>query len=296
MNTYFDCIPCFLRQAIDLARFVTDDQAIHEKVIREVLREVSTMDLSDTPPAMGQRIHTLVRQLTNNRDPYRQIKDTYNRFALGLYDEMKQKINAADNPFDAAVRLAIAGNIIDFGPQSHLTHQQVTHAIDECFTAALPRAAVTRLNQAIRDAQSILYLADNAGEIVFDRLLIEQLPHNRVTVAVKAGPIINDATIEDAQAVGLTQLVEVIDNGSDAPGTILADCSQAFRQRFHQADLIIAKGQGNYETLSNVNATIFFLLKAKCPVIAGHLDMPLGSLVLTNRTKTQPQLLGLVPA
>ncbi len=293
MKTYFDCVPCFLRQALDLARFVTDDETIHENVIREVLRKASTINLSDTPPAMGQHIHRLVRQMTNNDDPYRQVKDTYNRFALDIYDEMTNKITSADNPFDTAVRLAIAGNIIDFGPQSHLTHQQVTQTIEECFTAELSADAVARLQQAILDADNILYLADNAGEIVFDRLLIEQLPHDKITLAVKGGPVINDATMHDAETAGLTTLVDVIDNGSDAPGTILTDCSDSFRKHFQQADLIIAKGQGNYETLSGADANIFFLLKAKCPIIAQHLDVPLGSLVLTT---TQPQQTDLVSA
>jgi len=111
-------------------------------------------------------------------------------------------------------------------------------------------------------------------------LLIEQLPAEKVTVVVKARPVINDATMEDAKVAGLTEIVEVIDNGSDVPGTILESCSQTFRNRFAKADLIIAKGQGNYETLSDVEKNIFFILKAKCSVIAKDLGCEVGEMIL----------------
>ena len=136
--------------------------------------------------------------------------------------------------------------------------------------------------QALSKAHKILYLADNAGEIAFDRLLIEQLLPERVTLAVRGAPVINDATMDDARAVGLHEIVEVIDNGSDAPGTILADCSEDFNRRFAEADLILAKGQGNFETLSDDHRKIYFLFKAKCPVIAAHVGLPVGTHVLAR--------------
>jgi uncharacterized protein with ATP-grasp and redox domains len=127
-----------------------------------------------------------------------------------------------------------------------------------------------------------LYLADNAGEIAFDRLLVERISPGRVTLAVRGAPVINDATLADAQAVGLDKIVEVIDNGSDAPGTILDDCHSDFRRRFAGADLIIAKGQGNYETLSDGPGNLFFLFKAKCPVIADHIGQPVGTQIMVQ--------------
>jgi uncharacterized protein with ATP-grasp and redox domains len=193
---------------------------------------------------------------------------------------LKEKIARSLNPLETAVRLAIAGNIIDFGPNSRLEDRHVRDAITHAFRAKRLGLDEEDFRTAVMKADKILYLADNAGEIVFDRLLIEQLPYEKITLVVKAGPIINDATMNDARAAGLTDLVEVIDNGADAPGTILEICSEEFRRRFDQADLIIAKGQGNYETLSNVDANILFLLKVKCPVIARHLGSELDSLVL----------------
>ncbi len=279
MRTFFDCIPCFVRQALDAARFATADQAIHEHVLRQALRAASNMDLTTTPPAMGQRLHRLIRQLTKNDDPYREVKQRFNRAALELYPGMKERVTRSDQPFETAVRLAIAGNIIDFGIHNHLDEGEVEAAIEHALSAPL-RADARAVQAAVERADDVLYLADNAGEIVFDRLLIEQMPLETITVAVKGRPVLNDATMEDAEAAGLCELVTVIDNGSDAPGTILDDCSGAFQQRFRRADLVIAKGQGNYETLSDADQAVVFVLKAKCPVIARDLDCEVGSLVL----------------
>ena len=184
------------------------------------------------------------------------------------------------DPFETAARLAIAGNIIDFGVNSTVDESEVERTIACSLTDPLDTAALAELKEAVGQAKSILYLGDNAGEIVFDRLLVEQMPLEKITFAVRGGPILNDALMADAEAAGLTDLVEVIDNGTDAPGTILEACSQAFRRRFDKADLIIAKGQGNYETLSDCPANIFFLLRPKCAVLARHLNCELGRLIL----------------
>jgi len=147
-------------------------------------------------------------------------------------------------------------------------------------TEPIDRGAVHRLKVAVERAKEILYLGDNTGEIVLDRLLIEQMPREKLTYVVRGHPILNDALMEDAQIAGLTDLVEVIDNGSDAPGTILETCSEAFRGRFEQADLVIAKGQGNFESLGDTRRAVFFLLRPKCAVLARHLGCDLGRLMV----------------
>ena len=279
MKTYFECIPCLLRQTLEAARLTTDDETIHEQVLRKVLRAVSEMNLRESPPLMAQHIHRLIRQMTGDNDPYSDIKDRFNHFALVLYPELKERIERSREPLDTAIRLAIAGNIIDSGVNCHIDETQVHNAIEHALTAPLA-GDPEEFREMISEAKDILYLADNAGEIVFDRLLIEQMPLKKVTLAVKGSPVINDACLVDAQATGIADLVEVIDNGSDAPGTILGECSEAFKRRFENADLIIAKGQGNYETLSDVKKDIFFVLKVKCPVIAKHIGCEVGSLIL----------------
>jgi uncharacterized protein with ATP-grasp and redox domains len=279
METYFDCIPCFVRQTLDTVRMVTNDKSVQEKMLRKVLQDISTMDLQQSPPVMAQHIHRFIREVSGQSDPYLSIKNRFNQVALEIYPELKNQVENSANPLETALRLAIAGNVIDSGVNSNLQENHVHEAIEHALTAPFG-GDVEGFSKAVAAADKILYLADNAGEIVFDRLLLGQLPLTKVTLAVKGAPIINDATLADAQAAGITKLVQVIDNGSDAPGTVLTDCSETFRKYFAQADLVIAKGQGNYETLSQEKKDIFFVLKAKCPVIAQDLGCQVGSLVL----------------
>ena len=196
---------------------------------------------------------------------------------------MEPLVHNSENPLENAVRLAIAGNIIDLGIKTSITNADIQKTIKDSLTAPLNQVIIEEFRSDIESAQDILYLADNAGEIVFDRLLIEQLPEKKITVAVKGSPVINDATMEDAISTGLTKIVPVIDNGSDGPGTILETCSDEFLSRFEQADLIISKGQGNFETLSEIDKKIYFFLKAKCSVIAQHLQVPVGTFFLGRK-------------
>jgi len=279
MRTFFDCIPCFVRQALDSARRSTEDEALHEQVLRETLRAISDMDLRESPPAMGHRIHRFIRERVGERDPYREMKDRSNRLALELYPALELRVERSSDPLETAARLAIAGNVMDVAVKGTVDRTNVTEEIENALTCPLD-GDIGAFTSAVLEANSILYLTDNAGEIVLDRLLIERLPVEKVTVAVRGGPVINDATMVDARAAGITEVVDVIDNGADVPGTILDECSAAFRSRFDDADLIVAKGQGNYETLSDVEKRVFFLLKVKCPVIARDIGSEVGSLVL----------------
>jgi len=282
MKTYFDCIPCAIRQVLDSVRMITDDETVHEQIVREVLMLWQDMDMRQSPPAIAQRVHRIVRRITGVTDPYLEIKERYNRLALEMVRELEQKVAASADPIETAIRLAIAGNIIDFGVNSTVNEDMVAETISRSLTDPLDLEAVADFKEAIDQAQDILYLADNAGEIVFDRLLIEQMPREKVTLTVRGAPILNDVLRADAEMVGLTELVEVIDNGADVPGTILELCSDAFRQRFEQADLIISKGQGNFETLNDSDRDIFFLLRPKCAVLARHLNCELGRQVVVR--------------
>ncbi len=280
MKIYIDCMPCFIRQALESVKLITDDEIIREQVVRHVLMMAANLNTSQSPPAIGQQIHRLIRQLTGNEDPYRELKQRFNNLALKLSAELKKSIDLSEDSLETVIRLAIAGNIIDLGVKTSIAESDIENIIKNCLIEDFDTSQVEEFKNSLVNAEKILYLTDNAGEIVFDRLLIEQLPVEKVTVAVRGQPIINDATMEDAEFAGLTQIVEVIDNGSNAPGTILETCSEEFQRRFQEADLIIAKGQGNYETLSETDKNIFFILKAKCPVIARDLDCEVGKMIL----------------
>ena len=186
MRTYFDCIPCFLRQSLDSVRLITDDERIHEELMRQVLALACKMDLRQSPPAMAQKIHQLIRKLTGVQDPYRRIKDRFNRLALQMYPELKNRVATSADPLETAVRLAIAGNIIDFGVNSDLEESHIEIIIAESLTAPLDMGVLEDFKQAAAQAENILYLGDNAGEIVFDRLLIELLGCKRITLVVNS--------------------------------------------------------------------------------------------------------------
>jgi uncharacterized protein with ATP-grasp and redox domains len=290
MQTSLDCVPCFLRQALEAARFMTDDPAVHEQILRQVLRSSADMDLRQSPPVMARTFYNWLSELAGVEDVYGPAKDRFNQLALELAPELRKKIREAPDPLIAAVRSAIAGNVIDFGINGGITEADLHLAMSQALSEPLA-GDVEQFREALGRAESILYLADNAGEIVFDRLLIEHLPVAKVVVGVRGRPIINDATRSDAHAAGLDEIVRVIDNGSAVPGTALDLCSEDFRDQFSRSDLIIAKGQGNFETLSDVAAPIFFLFKVKCSVIASHVGLPLGSHVLLQSRASQPRTL-----
>ena len=282
MRTYLDCYPCFLRQALDAARLAGADERQQKTVLDRVLDVLKQAGLSSTPPETAERVHRIVRQEVGDGDPYRAVKETSTREALALYPRMKVLLAEAGDPLEVGVRLSIAGNIIDMGPaQEYDLWGTVERVLAQPFAIDDGAALREALSKAGRGAVTapLLYLADNAGETVFDRLLIEALDVP-VVYAVKEGPILNDATREDALVAGVDRVATVVSTGSDAPGTILDRCSEEFRRLYEKAGLIIAKGQANYETLSEEGPRVFCLLQAKCPVIARDVGVPVGSIVL----------------
>jgi uncharacterized protein with ATP-grasp and redox domains len=293
MKTHLDCIPCLVRQALEAARLITEDFSIHERILREVLEWISGMEMDLPPPLLAQRIHRRLRGITGVEDPYREAKARQNQTAERLLPHYRAEVAGAADPLDAAVRLAVAANLIDLGAKSGWHEADVPGELERAAHASLA-GDIEPLRLAAARARRILYLTDNAGEIFFDRLLIEQLPRARVTAAVRGAPVINDATRADAHAAGLDELVEVIDNGSDAPGTLLEDCSPDFQRRFAEADLILSKGQGNFETLAGKPGNFFFLFRIKCPVTAEMVGRPVGTHVMT-RLCTEAAALGSGP-
>ncbi len=283
MRIYPDCYPCFLRQALDASRMAGASDEAQYRILRRVLRVVEAITPEQTSPGVSSEVHRIVREITGVDDPYREAKSRSTREALELLPRLEAIVQRADDPLDAAVRLSIAGNIIDFGPgRAFDLWATVERVLTQPFAVddgAAFRAALTR-------ADWVLYLADNAGETVFDRVLIPRLG-KPVVYVVKGGPSINDATVEDAREAGVDKVAaEVITTGVAASGVPLPLTSEAFRRRFDAAPMIVAKGQGNYETLSEMGPRLFFLLQAKCPVIARDLDVPLRSLVLKQGSGT----------
>ena len=272
-----DCIPCFFKQALKAARLAGANEDIQKKILDSLPSEVPNFHLSSPPPDLGRVVYRLVREITGEEDPFKKIKDEYNRKALNLYPDLKEKVIHSEDSLLAAIRLALAGNVIDFGIDKPF---DLEREIEDIFKKDFAVFDYQEFKQAIKNTNQVLYLADNAGEVVFDRILIEEL-NKEVSYVVRDKPVINDALIEDAKFCGIDKIAKVISNGSDAPGTILDLCSKDFLSLYEKAKLIISKGQGNFEGLiGRDNAPIFFLFEVKCFVIANDVGCGVGDIVL----------------
>jgi uncharacterized protein with ATP-grasp and redox domains len=213
-----------------------------------------------------------------NHDPFLKLKREFNRMGKELYPSLQEWVNHSSDQFGDAVKFAIAGNIIDFGPQPHF---QLMQTLDEVLTKKPAIDDTQSLKEDLEKATLVLYLGDNVRETFSDKILVEKMPCAEIYYAVRGSPEINDAISEDAYFAGLDQVAKVISNGSDAPGTILEDCSEEFRNIFDRAELVIAKGQGNYETLNEVKGKkLYFFLMVKCKIIARDLGCSVGDFVV----------------
>ena len=276
MEAFVECVPCVMRQALEAALHATVDRTVHEEVLRRTALTLSRVDLREPSPVIIAAVHRIVREVTGLADPYAEAKSTCNHKALALYPRLKDVVRRSDKPLETALGLAAAGNMLDFIVDSGADRTDLVNVMAASLSDPFPARIVSEFQEAVQAARNILYLGDNAGEIVLDRLLIEHLPEKRITFVVKGSPVVNDVTRQEAEAIGMTDLVRVIDNGSDLPGTVLRYCSEPFRKEFLRADLVISKGQGNYESLSDADKDIFFLFKAKCAPIAEHLRCEVG--------------------
>lgn len=291
MRTTLECLPCFQRQARHAAQLSTPDPAIREQILAQTDLLLPRLDTTLSPPENALRLYTLIAQLSGCADPFAALKEESNRLALQLLPPIRQRVGAAPDPLWLALQFALAGNIIDFGAQQAFD----LHAT--LAEAERKRPVVNdyeQLRTELATAATILYLGDNCGELVFDGLLLEQMPGKQVFFAGKERAIINDALVRDARSCGLDRYATLLSNGTGTPGTPLAQCSEEFRATFRSADLIISKGQGNFETLSETVAPIYFLLTVKCPVVAAavaaHAQLPAppphgATILLKNRNR-----------
>ncbi len=280
MKLQLDCIPCFLRQVLEAARNNTEDKKIHEEIMLEATKIILKIDQYKTAPEVGRDIHKIVKKHIGIEDPYKKLKDMCIETAEKLYPDMKHFLYKQSNRLYWALKISAVGNVMDaaiYGTKS------VKENFAEEFNKEFKICEIDKLTEDLKKGKRLLIIGDNAGETVFDRVLVEELLDCEIVYAVRSNPIINDATIEEAYASKLHHGAKIISTGCDAPGVILDECSEEFKQIYNKADVIISKGQGNYETLSDEGRGIFFLLKAKCPVIANNIGVKVNDYVLIQK-------------
>ena len=286
MITYLNCLPCFLQQALKCASLLNLSSEQAKNVVDRVAMRIPDLSIEKSPPWNSRIIYDEIQTITGRDDPFLEIKKHSNQQAMKLYDMARERVQQSSDPLKMAIRIAAAGNVIDYGTQH--TIPEITTSFFNCLDQPFSVFCYESFQKRLKDANNILFLADNAGEIVFDRLLLETI-QKPVTFAVRGLPIINDALRQDAIDVGIDHIANIIDNGAGYPGTVLDKCSESFQQAFEQADLIISKGQGNFETLCDTDAPICMIFMVKCQQVVQHVqsmfspDPPIkqGQFVLT---------------
>ncbi|MDY6793784.1 MAG: ARMT1-like domain-containing protein [Actinomycetota bacterium] len=285
-----ECYPCMMSQAMRAAMLSGLGGEKLLDVMRWTAGFLQELDPSTTPPAAAAVFYDRVKELSGHEDPFKLLKHESNIAAQRLLPRLLSEIDASPEPLAFALKTSIAGNIIDFG--AHEAPADLESNIDMIMNHDPFIDHTDPLKNDLEVASTVLMICDNAGEIVMDRLLLEVLsslyPNIDFTVAVRGGPAINDATLEDAREVGMEKFSRVITTGLAMAGVDLESCSPQFRSAFHNYDVIIAKGQGNFETLDQRSENIYFLFQVKCDCVSRFLGAEKYSAVLwSSRRGTQ---------
>ncbi len=268
-----ECFPCLLRQAVEACRLATEEEGKRREVIRGVLGILERATPESTPPLLCLKVHEEVKRITGNADPYREVKRTFNSLAREMYPELRKMVEESSDRLLTAVKLAIAGNVIDVGPGMDF---DLRKTVSEVMAKDLRPNHLEHLRRTVEKSSTVVYLADNAGEVLFDRVLIETLGSKHILYVVKKDPLLNDASLEDAEFAGMEELAEVVEIELD-PETVYTPWQA---ELLRKAEVVISKGQGNYETLEGMGANLFYLLMIKCPVVARKLGGRVGDLVV----------------
>ncbi len=280
-----DCLVCVLRQCVEACHLANADEERAFSAIKSASSLIPTFNTLDTPMSITMAMHRAVKEKLGIDDPYKGVKRSFNEKGATTYPLLRQLLTSAQSPLETAVKIAIAGNIVDYALP---IEKDLDKSLEKALASPLPQRDWEIFQKELSQSKKILYLLDNAGEIFYDKILIEYLLEKRydVIAVVRGGPAINDATLEDAVFAGIDRLTKVITTGLDTVGFILEQTSEEFRKALNEADLIIAKGQANLESLDETDFPAFFLLKAKCPIIAELTGVEVGDIVFqANRRR-----------
>ena len=276
LKAYFACYPCLLRQTIEAVNFLQLGDISTKEILQDSMNILIDMDENLTSAEIAALIHQNIIKKVGGADPYAEAKKESLQRASAIYAYAKEIIANSNDPLSTAIKICTAGNVIDFGPTAHY---DLKATIQDVLERPFSRFDYDAFKIALDKAEKILFLADNAGETLFDKLLIEEI-NKPLYYVVKKNPIMNDALEEDAMNTGFPEYVQIMDNGTAIQGTVLKHCSKEFIEKYNKADMIISKGMGNFETLPEEGVRAFFLLKVKCKPIAELSGIPENSFVL----------------
>ncbi|MGM0425223.1 MAG: damage-control phosphatase ARMT1 family protein [Thermodesulfobacteriota bacterium] len=282
MQTFTECIPCFQRQIEKLAGMVAaEDASLRMGIISECQKVIEQTDTQNPPPELAARIYTQAARICGQNDFYAEHKHKANTQVMRLLPQLQERIQASSDPILTALRFSLIANYIDAGVQEDFDWESalVQEKAQEEIGGYLDLRKLLEAGQI-----KVMILGDNAGEIGMDTLLVRQLQSlgAEVIYAVRAAPILNDATLEDARFVGMDRICRVMSSGVDSPGTILSRCSNDFLDQLYASQIVISKGQGNFESLYNRVPGVFFAFKVKCPVVSRLTGLPVRTSVFAR--------------
>lgn len=277
MKTSLMCMECNVKQIVKLAELLHANNDKQELAVKRIFKELSgvSFELSN-PEIMGTITWRIITEVFGNEDPYKETKIFYNQKLLDVYEDVQKVIDGSDNPLDTALKIAVIGNVIDFGARHKFDSNSVFEMIKKVDDIQFAIDSRKELLLQLEDCKQLLYIGDNCGEIVLDKLLIktikERYPNIKIYFGVRGAPIINDVTSADAKQVNMAEVAEVISSEAMFPGTILHKSSKEFQKVFRESDIVLAKGQGNFESLSDVKRKgLFLILLVKCSYIAKNI-------------------------
>ena len=288
METYLECIPCFFKQGIESAKILGAGRKIQKQIVDRISGVIPSFPLEASPPEMGKIVHDIIKEILGREDPYLELKKKSNQLALAIYEKLRKKVRNSADRLLTGLELSTAGNIIDYGANHGVQPAKEVLKILERKIGVQDekKFQYAEFKNKLKNSSMVLFLGDNAGEIVFDRLFIEEIknlyPSKKIVYAVRETPVINDITAEDAFFVGMDKVADIVSSGSVIPGTLLSMCSERFVDLFNKADMVISKGQGNFETLYGANNSpdLFFLLTVKCGVVGKKFNAEPGDIIL----------------
>ncbi len=287
MRVRLECLECIVRQARTTAERCTPDAELRARIVKETMRRVSADALDRSPAEHSLAAYTVAAELSGVPDPFLADKDEQNAHALAMCEELRARIACAADPLHTAAKMSVAGNVVDLGVGLAF---DVRREIEKVLSGELAVDHFARFAAELAAARTLLVLCDNCGEIVFDKLFIEAIraraPGLHVTAVVKGAPIINDATLREAAAVGLGDAAEVVSTGCACIGAPPRDVDPHVVELLRSCDIVVSKGQGNFETVSDLPRATYFLLKAKCPCVADELGVRFGDVVFMRREGT----------
>ncbi len=284
MNITHDCVECIIGQITKATHLLECEKTLSQEIQNEVLKRSKEFSFEHTPPWVARDVYEYLAKKTNLQDPLENIKQTSIETALTFVPFVHEKISKEEDKLFTAIKASVAGNVIDFGAKEQF---DLKDEIQNVFNTNFAINDYDLLKKSLEKIDKLMVLADNSGENVFDKILLETIaelyPHINLFYATRGKPIINDITIKEAYQIGIDKVASIIDSGVDTPGLEISRANQQFNELYKTMPLIIAKGMGNFECLEAAkDSRIFFLFKVKCNVVSNVIQQDIGSIILKN--------------